>query len=496
MYRSAAIGLVACIVSGAFAVGDEYFPVKVPPLSRYEPYVKVAPPTPISGETATITLTMGMHANECIPEYSSIKYVITQSPATAPSPLYDIHIFYTEKWPSQDACPSQPTAFGLSVPIAEGDLGEGKYAIYDGDLIIGRFEVAPPATISGTVTDDPGPHKRPVRPIANAKVYLQKKMQLIIDDPDIMLPLPLYKKDSEPAPLYDNYYVAVDSARSASDGGYRFSGVRAGDYRLAATARGFVTEASHVCISGDTTIDFMLDADIDTGSAETIIVDGVAFTVRTNRSSYSPADSLRISYAVANGSMATVRFDFTSGCQFDMTLGSGNDVLWYRYLNHRACTEALSAIILAPGESTTFSFPSMSPHSLFAAGAPPADSVLRVRAFMAGYPESAVSTDVTLARADIVSGKERSGPARSSVRFAARRDGASLTIDRAQTVHIDAFLPSGRRIDALSRVAKLRAGDHVLPFSAHEIAAPVVLFRVRGDHFSLTRTVIMTPGRP
>ncbi len=483
MQRLSVICLALCLVSGAFAKSN----ISIIPIEPDYPYMQVTPKKPVAGEATTLRLILGMHTNGCVPEYSSVQYVIMQRPEKIYPPRYDLDIFYTERWPKQEICTAVMMEYGPSVTVAADDVHEGTYFVKCDGEVVGTFLVSRPAIISGTVTDDPGVTYRATLPIANAKVYLQKLVEIFIQDP---YPPVLYKKASEPAPLQNEFYYAIDSTLSTSEGVYRFSHVIPGDYRLVAVADGFVTEASRAYIARDTVIDFMLDADIDTGSAETIIVDGVAFTVRTDRKSYTTADSIRVSYAVTNNSMATVRYDFTSGCQFNMTLADSNGSLYYRYLDNRACTDALTAITLAPGESTTFSYQPFWLKSLFASQSRPPDTVMRVRAFMAGYPGSAVTTRVGVLHADAVSANEPPAHKGRAPRFAATRAGVSLSLDHPQTVSLEAFLPTGRRLEKLSHTATLGAGDHFLPFAKSAINSPVI-FRLKTDQSTVTRTVVL-----
>lgn len=64
--------------------------------------------------------------------------------------------------------------------------------------------------------------------------------------------------------------------------------------------------------------------------------------------------SAKVTFEVRNTTASAVKYQFTSGCQFDVELVSAAGSVVKRLSDDRACTTALTSLTLAPGQTKTF----------------------------------------------------------------------------------------------------------------------------------------------
>jgi hypothetical protein len=246
-------------------------------------------------------------------------------------------------------------------------------------------------------------------------------------------------------------------------------------FPVTVTARkaGYVTVSTDATISNltTTTVDFQLEPAFANAVSDRI--DGVVFTVATEKSHYRVGDALRVRYSVHNRSMATVRYDFTSTCQFDMTIRGDETGEVYRYMDNRGCGDALSSIELEPGEIETFQFPTRYIDE--------GNSSLDITAFMIGYERSAVTVEVTLPGAtEITKGGVRA-TSEPVVRWSKRRGELLVTVDRPRTISLDVYRLDGRRVEAVSGRQRLRTGVNGLDMTGGIRAGGVYIVRLGGE---------------
>lgn len=468
----AAAGL---IITGAFAsgsLGQATLPVEA---SIY-PYLIVNPRLPAEGDDVSLRIVKDMHTNGCVPVYSSVRYVITQRPEEIFPPNYDLDLYYTETWPSDDLCTAVMTKYGPSATVPAKELSRGTYFVNDGDTRVGTFTVARPLTISGRITDDPSPTKRAPLPISGARIILYRQQLILL-------------KAAGPIPDPD-YYFPVDTAESGENGQFAFDSLREERYLLDVSAGGFLSKSTSLYATRDTAVSVMLVREQQPGASSTEIVDGVEFSIAADRAAYRWDDTLRVRYAVSNQSMATVRYDFTSGCQFDMELADSHGQTVYRYLASRGCTDALTAITLAPGESTEFHFQPVPLDKVREQSGKQAfsDGMAIVSAHMVGYDQSTVSVGVTVSVPDEV--RVASSRSRHTAPHVTRVGRELLiALNRAQRIRIEPFLPSGARLGGSVFDNMLGAGVHTIAIPV-DAGSPIVFLRISGDTFSTVRKAL------
>ncbi|MBD3315277.1 MAG: hypothetical protein GF344_05785 [Chitinivibrionales bacterium] len=254
-------------------------------------------------------------------------------------------------------------------------------------------------------------------------------------------------------------------------------------YPLRITARkaGYKTETSTVTISNtDTTIQsFFLESDYPNTASDT--VDGVVFAIAADKTRYTSGDPLKVRYTITNGSMATVRYDFTSGCQFDLYVTADSGELVYHHMQGRRCTEALTNITLSPGEKEVFDF---SPVNISC------DSrMLQITARMIGYDRSAVSVMAEVDCPSAVSPQILASSRGPKVRWSMRTGRLVLHLDQTQDVSVEAFSLDGRRIRNLCLSRRFAAGTHAIDLNTRLTAGGVAVLRITGEHFEATKKV-------
>jgi hypothetical protein len=129
---------------------------------------------------------------------------------------------------------------------------------------------------------------------------------------------------------------------------------------------------------------------LDSGSI--VVPPGITFTVVPAKPVFGPGELVQAALRVDNGSSQTVRFDFRTGCQavFQVAVDSGTV---FSSPAHLACTLALTAFELAPGERKSIPF---TWNRRDDAGALVAPGVYRITAALADGNSPPVSATVEL----------------------------------------------------------------------------------------------------
>lgn len=221
-------------------------------------------------------------------------------------------------------------------------------------------------------------------------------------------------------------------------------------------------------------------------------IDGVLFTAATDKISYKSGDSLRVRYSITNHSMATVLYDFTTSCQFELhVIGSSGNIL-YSLLAPRlttgrtkACEPVSSHLMLAPSTGKNIEFDAVQLKLMNT-------DTLTVKAQMAGYPLSAIplkivyQTDSTAPEPIALEGTAGMKPA---LEFNNETKTLVIRVNRAQRLTISAFILTGQKIDKLSCEKFLAPGTHLINFKNRKLTNGVVIFKVEGNGFSETKTI-------
>ena len=275
----------------------------------------------------------------------------------------------------------------------------------------------------------------------------------------------MYTIDSVPV-TYDNTTVTV----TASKTGY------ASDSKQAA-----------LFSNSSVTVNFVLSAAYT--NPETTTVSDVSFIVATEKSRYVKGESIATRYTVKNNSIATVTFNFSSGCLFDMVaIAPPRDtVFWFgEYLT---CTMMPAQIVLAPGESRSMDYSVFSYNDTA--------SAIAVTAKLIGYDRSAstVIVPITKVTAALPVQRKTADAKRPVITYSASTKTLSLNITRSQNVSVSAYVLSGQKISQLSTKKFLTAGMHSISLKNASLANGIIVFRVEGEGFSATKRINLIEGR-
>jgi hypothetical protein len=180
-------------------------------------------------------------------------------------------------------------------------------------------------------------------------------------------------------------------------------------------------------------------------NSNTIINNGMRYTIATDKAVYKATDSIFTRYTVENASTTPDTLFVNPGCQYDMAVVKPPRDTLYQYLRFRACPMLVMTIVLQPNQTLTMDFPGWKSDSAF-------DS-LRVSAMLAGRTASAASIDVHFE-------KPLSEISFNSHAGAAAFKGAILAFDRTsnvlrlsvasvQSIQLDLYGLDGRKIAAI-----------------------------------------------
>jgi hypothetical protein len=275
----------------------------------------------------------------------------------------------------------------------------------------------------------------------------------------------LYTIDSIPV-TYDNATVTVTALKS-----------------------GYASESKQAALfsNSSVTVNFVLSPAYT--NPETTTVSDVSFIVATEKSQYVKGESIKTRYTVKNNSIATVTFNFSSGCQFDMVaIAPPKDtVYWYGRL--LACTMMATQIVLAPGESKSMDYTAFSYNDTA--------SAIAVTAKMIGYDRSASTVVVPIVKvtATLPVQKKMADAKKPVITYSASTKTLSLNITRGQNVSVSAYVLSGQKISQLSTKKFLTAGTHAISLKNASLANGIIVFRVEGEGFTAVKRINLMESR-
>lgn len=256
-----------------------------------------------------------------------------------------------------------------------------------------------------------------------------------------------------------------------------------------ASMAGYAQETSQAMLyaNSSVTVNFVLQGAYS--NPETTTVSDVQFIAATERPHYTLGDSIKVRYTVKNNSMATVVYDFSSGCQFDMVAMAPpmDTVYWYGRL--LACTMMATQISLAAGQSKTMDYPAFADNDT--------SGSLAITAKMIGYDRSASTVIVPVGKTTAAApfSHKTADAKKQVISYSPSTKTLSLNIARSQFVSVSAYVVSGKKISQLSTRKYLTAGTHAIHLTNASLSNGIIIFRVDGEGFSAVKRVNLIEGR-
>jgi hypothetical protein len=212
------------------------------------------------------------------------------------------------------------------------------------------------------------------------------------------------------------------------------------------------------------------------------IVNGITFTVGTDKLWYAVGDTLRVRYTIFNGSNTT--YSFTGGpCDYNFKLTDAAGSVVYNYLYMRACPMIyVLPTNLAPGQTDTLDFSADYP-------LPQGYDSLKVTAQLLASDTTKASAMIRFPGTPVVRTAKATVARTSAVTYAPAQQRLTISLSHGQYVNVNAYLLTGEKVEQLSARKFLSAGDHSYSMSRSRARAGVVLLRISGDDFSASKRI-------
>jgi hypothetical protein len=220
---------------------------------------------------------------------------------------------------------------------------------------------------------------------------------------------------------------------------------------------------------------------------DSVDVGGVVYSVVTEKALYERGEYLSVRYYVHNQSGETVSFtNHGRGqdlCTYGLTLTDEDGVKVFSTSDSLMCTLISTQWQLAPGGKDSVIF---DPYLLDGDY-----TSMTVSAQMIGNDLSLSSIDVEISAA--LSAEERKVPALSETRvstMAVSSNGTlSLALNRDQRVTICLYQLDGKRVAVIADNRIMSAGNHLVKLNRKNSGKGIVIVRVTGDDFNLSRKI-------
>lgn len=229
------------------------------------PRLEIKPQNPSVDDELVIQVVKGIASNSCMaPTYKDQSFGIDTLATEIFPPQHILSVQYTEV-PAQGPCTMvyAPVEYGPTFTL--GELGVGSYAVADGEVTVGRFDVSKGTpqgySLDGTVLEDTSPHQNR-KYLANVTVYLEQQIGTLSLDSGS---LSVDEGEAVIAPWPS--YGILDSTTTDNAGEFSFQAVGAGGYQLRFLSRDHQARSIGLSLSSDTTLKVKL---LPKGTAATV----------------------------------------------------------------------------------------------------------------------------------------------------------------------------------------------------------------------------------
>jgi hypothetical protein len=253
---------------------------------------------------------------------------------------------------------------------------------------------------------------------------------------------------------------------------------------------GYASDSKRVSLFPNSAViaDFMLVRQFANANSNT--VNGLTFSVATEKQTYQHGDQIRVRYSVKNNTMATVTFN-ASGCSnFDIVAVNPYGDTVYRYPGLVECKAPPPPIVLTSGDSITTDFDYFYYYDTL--------SPLLVTGKVVGYDKTEVAVTVFLTPDGTPVKSPATKPAgfkQPLLSYSSLTKTLYVTIDKPQNVSIAAFSVDGKKIPQLSQARFFNSGTHAVAVGNSGCAASIVIVRVQGEKFSSVKRINLATGR-
>jgi hypothetical protein len=239
------------------------------------------------------------------------------------------------------------------------------------------------------------------------------------------------------------------------------------------------------------TVDFDLQKAYDNSVSDT--VDGIIYTVATNKKVYTSGESVWSRYTVFNGTQSAVSFGpFSKNCEYEMTVTSGKTTI-FALSDSTECLESLAPVyvkIKSLGKATK-SFPAWYPPKNAASQSPLSATPYTIAARFRSDTYNATEVAVTIA---VMKSTTPTLPETAVQRttMVLRRSGNNvfLNLPFAQTVSMIVYRLDGSIEPAAGVSTSFTSGMHVLPVETRRLSAGIYLVKVTAGEFSTAFRVV------
>jgi hypothetical protein len=253
---------------------------------------------------------------------------------------------------------------------------------------------------------------------------------------------------------------------------------------------GYASDSKQVSLYPNSAVtgDFMLIKQFSNVKSTT--VNGLTFTMATEKQTYQPGEQIRVRYSVINNTMATVTFNSFGCSNFGMfaTNPLGDTVCTYP--GPIECFALPPPIVLASGDTTSTEFVNFFYYDTL--------SPLIVTGKVAGYDKTEVAVTVFLSSGGTpvkAPTANHAGVKQPTVSYSSLAKTLYVKIDKPQNLSIAAFGVDGKKIPRLSRSGFFSAGTHALGMSNAACASNIIILRVKGETFSSVQRINLMSSR-
>jgi hypothetical protein len=361
---------------------------------------------------------------------------------------------------------------------------QGLYLTVDTTISITMLDKTAFATVAGTVSEITRALDLSIiaKPIVGCTVVVQRPI--------------IYYLDQTSAPITDPGITPIILKTVTNTAGayeipkipIAYNGER---WTVRAYKSGFTGTTKYVTLSNmqRETVNFESQQTFLNSNAKTI--DGVLFSVATDKSVYAIGEGVSIRYSITNTSTKAVTFSpFSGNCEYDLIAATTAGKQIFRLSDNSVCLATLVAVTITvnPGETVTKTFPTYYlPDLGTSVFNNKAVAQLMVSARLRGskYDSTEVPVSINVQpRFTAIQPISVGGEADRAISCSASRTTMYLNLPTRQTVALTVYTLDGKVDRELTMKSELSSGSHLFAFNKSAHPAAVYIVQVNAGTYS------------
>jgi hypothetical protein len=252
-------------------------------------------------------------------------------------------------------------------------------------------------------------------------------------------------------------------------------------------AEGLTPESRQIALYNTMSVTVSFDLQKGFSNRDSVVIDGVAYIIATEKERYMRDEFLSVAYYVENRTNKTVTFQGNGPgqnlCTYALIITDGKGAQVFSTNDGLVCPLIIRQWELAPGGKDSIIF---DPYLLDGDY-----QSLTVSGMMNMDEKTKVSIDIDVLGEETEISRTAGGSEAENLLTANRNGNISVCLSARQEITIAAYQPDGRLIDVIANHELLAKGWHAFSIGRNRLKNGMVILRATGESCSLTKRIFI-----